>query len=581
MHQSHANALQRIKVASSSGGDLSGIPDWIIQNTRDPKDDRRNWSFLDHEYQIDIASDVSPNLSVMKPSQVGASELQVRVMLAMASIIRNCTVIYTLPTAAFSKVFAKGRVDPVIKASPALNAARNKDVDSATMKQIGGSFIYFGGTYGQQAAISIPAQVLINDEVDFSNMMVLSTYMSRLGHNKNGGYRRAFSTPTVYGYGIAAMHDESSQAEYFVRCDHCNQWANPSFFEHITIPGYDQTIHLLRKEDLKNPRIRWKEAYLRCNLCNHALSIANLADPSKRAWVHQFPERPDKGYLVKPYDVVAYNPPWRTLSYMKDYDRHADWVNFKVGLPFEDAENSFLIERLQNSARLTPVLPMEGAATGCAMGVDVGNVSHVTIGKPVGRTMKVIYREKIRQDGDNYLLKRLKELKRMYGVRMACIDIGPDITVPKQWISSSPVGQVWAVQYVRQIANSLEVYTLDETEQIVSANRTALIDDVCRDFNSGLIETPSDEFKAEAEDHFRAMKRITKENNSGEKISVWVSTGEDHFAHSMFYLYQAGRMMTKGISTAVTPVLPMTRKVAIGSAVKNDRPVRALSGYRR
>lgn len=582
MHQSHANALQRIRVASSQDGDLSGIADWIVQNTADPKDEREQFSYKDHEYQIDIANETAPNVSVIKPSQVGASELQVRVMLAMASIIRNCTVIYTLPTAAFARTFAKGRVDPVIKNSVALSEARNKDVDSSTMKQLGGSFLYFGGTFGQSAAISIPAQVLINDEVDFSNAMVMSTYMSRLGHNKNGGYRRAFSTPTVQGYGISALHDESSQAEYFVKCDHCSTWVAPSFFEHMVVPGWDATLHTMRKDDLKNPNVRWRDAYLRCPHCGKVLSLSNLGDPSKRQWVHKYQERPDKGYQVKPYDVVAYNPPWKTLSYMKDYDRHADWVNFKVGLPFEDAENSFLLERIQQSAILAPVAPLEGAASGCVMGVDVGNISHATVAKSVGGKLKVIYREKIRQNDQNFLLARVKELKKIFGVKKACIDIGPDITVPKQWIAQSPTGHVWAAQYVRQISGSLSIFDADnEEEQIVSANRTALIDEVCKAFNSGLIETPNDEHQKLAEEHLRAMKRIIRVNNAGESFASWVNTGEDHFAHSLFYCYLASLMAGENKTSGLSVILPSCHRVAIGSRVEKTAPGRTLSGYRR
>lgn len=581
MHQDYANALQRIRVASSVDGDLSGIADWICQNTADPKDNRKKFSFHEHEYQIDIANETAPNAYVIKPSQVGASELEVRVMLAMASIIRNCTVIYTLPTAAFAKVFAKGRVDPVITNSEALKQGLNKDVDSSTMKQIGGSFIYFGGTYGQQAAISIPAQVLITDEKDFSNPVVLSTYKSRLGHNKNGGYHRSFSTPTVEGFGIAADYADSSQAEYMVKHDACAKWVNLDFFDHVVVPGFDSKLNMFRKDDLKNPRYKWQDAWIRCPECSQVITAANMADPAKRAWVHRAPEHPDKGYRVKPFDVIAYNPPWKTLSYVKDYERHADWVNFKVGLTFEDAENSFVKDRIQKSAVLSAIQAGEGAAAGCVMGVDVGNISHIVIAKRMGRKFKIIYRERVGQTGDNALLTRVKLLKKWFGVRIVVIDIGPDLTVPKQLIAQLPSGHAWAAQYVRQISGSLETYSLDEAEQIASVNRTALIDEVAKAMNGGWIETPLDEFQTLYEEHLRAMKRVTQLNNQGEAMSLWVKTGEDHFAHATFYCWLADMIAGANVTTATSLILPHAHRVQVGANSKGMGIKRSLSGVHR
>lgn len=49
------------------------------------------------------------------------------------------------------------------------------------------------------------AQFLVRDEYDFCKQSVLTTFDSRLGHNKEGeDFRRDFSTPTVAGYGMEA-----------------------------------------------------------------------------------------------------------------------------------------------------------------------------------------------------------------------------------------------------------------------------------------------------------------------------------------------------------------------------------------
>jgi hypothetical protein len=49
------------------------------------------------------------------------------------------------------------------------------DVNNGEVKQFGESFLYFRGTKGVTAAISVPADCLVHDEYDFSDLEVLST----------------------------------------------------------------------------------------------------------------------------------------------------------------------------------------------------------------------------------------------------------------------------------------------------------------------------------------------------------------------------------------------------------------------
>ena len=67
----------------------------------------------------------------------------------------------------------KTRFDPVIADSPELRAKLDAEVDNTGLKRIGGSFLYIRGTFSKNAAISVPADILIHDEVDFSNQEVM------------------------------------------------------------------------------------------------------------------------------------------------------------------------------------------------------------------------------------------------------------------------------------------------------------------------------------------------------------------------------------------------------------------------
>jgi hypothetical protein len=46
-------------------------------------------------------------------------------------------------------------------------------------------------------------------------------------------------------------------------------------------------------------------------------------------------------------------------------------------------------------------------------------------------------------------------------------------------------------------------------------------------------------------------------------ISTWVSTGEDHYAHSLNYAHIAMSMLLTGSTTDVVPVLPMMRRAKL------------------
>ena len=78
-------------------------------------------------------------------------------MLAMLHLFPGSTAIYTLPTTSFARQFTRTRVDPVIEASPLLKGMVPADNDSSELKQIGHSFLYVRGSFGQKAAISVPA----------------------------------------------------------------------------------------------------------------------------------------------------------------------------------------------------------------------------------------------------------------------------------------------------------------------------------------------------------------------------------------------------------------------------------------
>lgn len=564
--------LERIAAASSSARDMSGIADWIITNTTHPRDPGKPWSFDDHQFQVDILNDDANRQVVRKCSQVGLSEIVVRLQLALLAIYPSTTAIYTLPTTSFARQFTRSRIDPVIEQSPLLKGLVPRNNDSSELKQVGTSFLYIRGSYGQGAAISIPADILINDEVDFSNQQALTTFASRLGHSSLGegqGIRREFSTPTVDGFGVSKTFATSTQNYYAVKCSHCEQWGMPDFFDDVVIPGFGQPTIELEKADVIDGTADISRAYLQCPnpKCHKPLSIENLSSTERRQWVAKQPGRSVSGYQVNPFDVPTVNPVHKTLGYITDYDSKADWVNFKVGLPFEDAQTSFLRERIETYSTGRWVVPGSTCANGCVMGVDVGKTSWCVIGKRVGPRLDILYCERIKQDGKDYLNSRLQQLMDWFGVAIAVVDAAPDFTTALKLIEYNYEGRIFGAYYVRQLANKLTDLQADASTGSVKALRTQNLDRLAKQVNTGVIQWPAhsadhDEM-ALVKAHLDCLKRIASLESDGQMNGQWQSTGDDHYGHALNYLGMADKMLEgvviKGASVATLPMLSTAR----------------------
>ncbi len=62
--------------------------------------------------------------------------------------------------------------------------------------------------------------MLVHDEVDFSRPDILSLYRSRTAASR-WALRIAVGTPTIPGFGVSALWEDSSQSEWLVRCPVC------------------------------------------------------------------------------------------------------------------------------------------------------------------------------------------------------------------------------------------------------------------------------------------------------------------------------------------------------------------------
>jgi hypothetical protein len=570
--------VTRVRAGLSITRDLTALPNWICENTRSPGDRNKPWSFEGHEFQRGILADPSTDLVIRKCAQVGLSEISVRMILGITSIYQGITAIFTLPTSSEAGLFAKGRFDPVISASPYLSENIERDTDNVSVKKIGQSFIYIRGTYTTRAAISIPASCLTSDEIDFSSQEALSAYTSRLGHTaEHQVIRRRFSTPTVTGFGVSQLFEESRQSWYGVRCDHCGKWETPRFLEDVVVPGYDRDLLDLEREDLLDSRYQFKNAYVRCPGCHSPLSTANLADPSKRMWIAAYPERDMAGYQVQPIDLIGIVPVYRTLKNIQNYARRADFFNFAVGAPYEDADTSFVKSAVLEAHQLQWVQPRANAAVNTVIGLDVGKTSHLVVARPAeGGKLHVLHVERIKSLTNETLPERVAQLYEWYGAKCLVIDAMPEFSLALGVMDRLPRAKAFACYFTGAKPALSFISDLNEEERVVKVDRNAVISDTARLVNGGKILFPRCPEQSHVIEHLCAIKRVKRPNAKGVEVETWINTGPDHYGFALFYARTAQQLLGYQLNRDLVPSLPLPTRARIGG---NTQTQPANLGY--
>lgn len=542
--------VRRLRSSVRFSDSIKQAAEWIVQNTKDPRDEDKPFSFAEHEYQIEICNDDSPDQVIQKCSQVGASELAVRRLASMMGMLSGVTAIYTMPSANPAKKFCKERIDPIVASCYSLSSTLNKDVDNTEMKQFGNNFLHISGTFGAVSAISVPTKILIKDEINFSNSAVLGKFKSRMSHNKPGeSLDISFSTPTEPGIGVSEKFAMSDKKYYHVLHDQCQEWVVLNYEQDcVVIPGFNdyetvagetkKTILDWEAEDAENPDIDISGAWYRCPCCLKEVTAENLSDPSKRKWIATA-DSPISGRQIFPHDVPTYNPLDKILSSLggvSGYTLKADWVNFCLGLPYNDKSTKFDVSLLTKTFG-PEIIPEAGSQTPTVAGLDVGKTSWFKVGIPMGKKLRIIYAEKIVNSEDGtYLQSRTLELCKLFSVKCLVVDTAPDISAFRGIRAENPEGHTYGAEYVRNRGKMTKNWEASDTEQIVKAFRTGTFNSLCQDFNAQVIEYCSLTELPTIKEHIDAMSRVTLFTDEDEKVYRWVNGRKpDHYAHALLY----------------------------------------------
>jgi len=496
--------------------------DWVCKNTTLRS---APFNFKRFPFQKAIVDDLHPNLHVIKISQVGLTETQIRKAAAFCARNRGVTVLMTFPNEPMMKKNSQTRIMPIIENDRVFNLSGGKPIRSVDIQQIGDSYLMVvPATEG--SATSTPADFVMVDEVDLSNQQMVGLLGSRM---QASSFRimQQFSTPTFENFGIHQGYSTTDQREYFLKCDCCNHWQLPKFTkDFIHIDGLPEEIKLT---DIDTPMIDRYELQLNnvvvtCEKCGSALDLHG----GKRDWVAEFPHRDlARGYRVRPFTVSTLTPAYIISELIKYRDRDflRGWYNTVLGETFEESASRL------TEAELNPCFRVGDVPTGVDyfIGIDVGSICHITIGcSAAGLKSGVDVVEFIPVLGDD-LLARVKALDEKYHFKQGCVDLFPEQTLAKQLFDATN-GRIIPVHYT----GTVEIADKIETRKTLQVDRTNHLDSLANLVRDGLITFHNyGQQKEVIKSHLRDMVR----EKMGEKTPVWRKlTGHDHYFHSLAYL---------------------------------------------
>lgn len=457
-----------------------------------------------HEFQRAIWQDWSEQLYVRKAAQIGVSTIFILKCLYLLER-QGYNIIYTLPTLMNDVMkFVPSKVDPIIEKN-----GFKLDKDSVTQKRIGNGFWFFGGTFSEKEGIMTTADLLVHDELDRSNLEVVGTYKSRLGHSQ---YKRRwfFSNPSAPKRGVDEGWHRSDQKHWFIKCS-CGE-GNFGGWQYLDWP-----INV----DHKN----------KIYICQHCRREITDEMRQNGQWVAKYPDRDISGYWVS--QMMA---PWIPCSSLIEDELNelpAYFNNFVLGLPYIGADLTITRDILLRN--LSDAVP---DTSNCFVGVDVGQRLHIVAGNKEG-ILKVY-------TGDWSLLDKIMNI---YNPRQVVIDAMPETTKAKEFRARYP-GRVKLNYYkppTNRIPSSQEVFDVNTKEQTVSTYRTEVLDKAIADFANGRIRI----FMSANEplfigggikkgesfvEHWESLYLVHDEEKD---IKTWEHSGPDHFAHATVYYWLA------------------------------------------
>lgn len=490
-------------------------------------------------YLLEIYDERHPNIVAQKAAQLGLTAAFILILIDEMRAHRYPRgAIYGFPTGDEAIKFSQARFARILRDNAAYFAGTVQDQDSAALKSIGGSMLYFLGirmpAQTDERAVQLlskPADGLYLDEYNDMDPNAIATVMTRLDSSEVRDVRR-FGHPSFPGYGIAKLYEESDQRRWLIKCRACG---------HHTCLEDTFPSCLGRAGD--GPWFRC------CASCRREIYVID------GDWVATHAERTDqRGYLMsqllstrKPMNVIVEQ--YKTMC--ETGKNEAEFWNFVLAKPFADRSKALDLDFVLSLFNAD--YPEREAFHGPSfLGCDPGvRELHVEIGHRTDESHKQMHWQ-----GEVKSFDELYDLGKRHHVECGVIDGMAESRAVNEFCKRA--SWAWAARYT-ETNEPQPLWHADSDGRVVKLARTPALDGTHHAMVSGLFKFPrltkhGESVIAKQMINLARQKVHTpKSEKTGQDVYRWevIGTKNDHHRHSLTYADAASTRV--GIAHAPDP----------------------------
>lgn len=479
--------------------------------------------------QVAILKDDSQFCNIMKCVQVGVSE--VLIVKAMAKLLQGWSIIYSLPIESLRNTFVANRIDKTVQMVPLYGHMLKNAVgqsDQVGLKHFGNGSIKFVGSNAPSSFLEYPADMVIEDERDKSNLDNLELAADRLKASDHK-YHWKVGNPSSTKYGIHADYLLSDQKEWNVKCGKCRTWQALDFFKNVVREIAEYEYELI---DTKWSADSDRDIKAYCHNCGKEVNRLSLGE-----WIARFPGGKISGYHFS----QLFSP---TVSIAEIYEQFIKgqtnatamqvFYNSCLGLPYNAAGTNLSPALLESKCMHDYLMP--STAKGCTAGIDVNwpqlNVRISDYPSPGIRRAVYI--------GIVHSFAELTTLLKRYNVKMSCIDVAPERHKVAEFQQSHR--NLWAINYSG--SEIPEFWRIKQDEKYITVDRTQAIDGMVAEVLSERNRLPKNFRSLDKGNYIEQMEAPTRIFDAGKSRYKWDEGGNaDHHFHADVYDFLAMRVL--------------------------------------
>lgn len=511
-----------------------------------------NYSFKYHPWCRELHDTKATWNVSMKSAQAGFTEVGINIALHAVDVLKK-NVLYVLPTEGDAGDFSKSRFNPALDMSPYLKGVFT-DTNNVGLKMAGNTALYIRGSGGKARLISIPAAVLILDELDRMDQEQIELALQRLrGQPEKKVW--FISTPTAPGKGVSSEFNKSTQEHFRFRCPGCSRVDEFIFPDSLLICG----------EDMSDPDCY--KSRLQCTMCKYEykqeIGKNNfvLQDDKMAALVNTGfweptvkdtdPDR--RGFKINQLYSYTVSPAEIAIDYFKSLTNNFAKQEFHKSVLGEPwiGENSQVTDQMlidavkQYNCKQLEIIPGQPDRM-ITLGIDRGSWCHYVVAEWFYPSFGVDINESAEcriLDAGRFSEEDFpnvpKRLMHEWQIKACMVDREPGVQDARRFARAFP-GYVWINKYIEgRSGKEMMIEDDGSYAPLCKTDRTNWLDICLGRFYTRTIELPMDLPRSFGE-HIKNIVRLYREDKHGKPEAYYDNFKlPDHFAHALNYAEMA------------------------------------------